>query len=524
MKGTNRWMIGLLVISGLMSCSNKDESKNEPQIEEVRNKSIVILYENDVHGAIEYYPVLAGLRDAIVKADTSWTAVVSSGDYLSGDASCTLEKGKYIVQMMSSVGYDAVTIGNHEFDWGGKRLMELLPDIKTSVVCTNFYDCATGKQMLPSYTIKTYGDKKVAFVGVVTPDSEIDEAYSFYDSEGNKLYDLKAENVSQLVQKAVDDARGEGADYVVLLSHLGELETKSYVTSISVVKETNGIDVVLDGHTHNVIPYFEVENKDGKKVKITQTGTKFSHIGKLLIKDGQIHTELVYVPSCQYKSEKVSATLDEVNNNIKGITGEVLGTTAFDLTIEDAAGNRLCRSGETNLGDYITDVMLESVGGDISLINGGALRKTIKAGTITFGDVMDAFPFLNYMYRIRATGKDLLNMLNESTKTLPQEDGSFPHVAHMKYTVHRGSHTVSDVLIYNNETKAYEALDPEKQYIVATIDYYKGGGFYDTLKDCEVVEQTTKLLMYELGEYIKKHQSIGEEYKNSQGRITILDD
>ena len=326
------------------------------------------------------------------------------------------------------------------------------------------------------------------------------------------------------MQKAVDEARGEGANYVVLLSHLGELETKTGVTSMSVISETNGIDVVLDGHTHNVIPSFEVENKDGKKVTITQTGTKFATIGKLLIKDGQIYTELVYVPSCQYKSEKVSATLDEVNNNIKGITGEVLGTTAFDLTIEDAAGNRLCRSGETNLGDYITDVMLESVGGDISLINGGALRKTIKAGTITFGDVMDAFPFLNYMYRIRATGKDLLNMLNKSTKTLPQEDGSFPHVAHMKYTVHRGNHTVSDVLIYNNETKAYEALDPEKQYIVATIDYYKGGGFYDTLKDCEVVEQTTKLLMYELGKYIKQHQSISEEYKNSQGRITILDD
>lgn len=514
----------LLVVGGLMSCSNKDESRKEPQIEELRNKSIVILYENDVHGAIEGYPVLAGYRDAIMKADTSWTGVVSNGDYLSGDASCTLKKGEYIVKMMSSVGYDAITIGNHEFDWGGKRLMELLPKINTSVVCTNFFDCATGKQVLPSYTIKTYGDKKVAFVGVVTPDSEIDEAYSFFDSEGNKLYDLKAKEVSLLVQKAVDEARGEGANYVVLLSHLGELETKTGVTSMSVISETNGIDVVLDGHTHNVIPSFEVENKDGKKVTITQTGTKFATIGKLLIKDGQIYTDLIEVADCPYKSEKVSATLAEVNNEIKGVTSEELGTTAFKLTIEDEEGNRICRSKETNLGDLITDAMLESVGGDMALINGGALRKSIQAGTITFRDAMAAFPFLNYMYRIKASGNDLLKMLQESTKMLPQEDGSFPQVAHMKYTIHTGSHTVSDVLIYNNETQTYEPIKPEKEYIVATIDYYKGGGFYDTLKECEVVEQTDKLLMDELVKFIQKRQTIGEEYRISQGRITILDD
>lgn len=515
--------IHLLFIAAIISCSNKNDTP-APPIPPAQPKSIVILYENDVHGAINGYPVIAGLRDAIAKSDTAWTGIVSSGDYLSGDAVCTLNKGGYIPCLMSSVGYDAVTIGNHEFDFGGQRLFELLPDIKAPILCANFFDCVDEQPLLPSYTIRTYGDKRVAFVGVLTPETERDEAYSFYDSDFKKIYDLCADEVYDLVQTAVNQVRDEGADYVVVLSHLGEQPSETNVNSVGLVESTNGIDVVLDGHSHSVIEALYVQNKDGKTIPITQTGTKFANIGKLLIKDGNVKTQLIPLADCQYSSPAVSTVLDEINKETSAILDKVIGTTDFDLTINDAQGERLCRLDETNLGDLITDVMLDAIPGDMALINGGGIRATIPSGTITYGLAADAFPFINYLCSIEATGAQLLTMLHESTKSLPVEDGSFPHVSGMKYTIHTGSHTVSDVQIYNRTTSAYETLDPDKTYTVTTIDYYRGGGFYDTLLDCKLMNMSDMLLLDKLVDYIQQHQTIDEKYRTSQGRITKLDD
>ena len=513
----------LLLIVGIISCSNKNDTP-APPIPPAQQKSIVILYENDVHGAVNGYPVIAGLRDAIVRSDTAWTGIVSSGDFLSGDAVCTLGTGQYITRLMGSVGYDAVTLGNHEFDFGVPRLLELLPDIQAPILCTNFFDCVDEQQILPSYTIRTYGDKQIAFVGVLTPDTERDEAYSFYDTDFYQIYDLRSDEVYDLVQTAVNQARDEGADYVVVLSHLGELPTQSNVNSVGLVESTNGIDVVLDGHTHSVIETLYVQNKDGKTITITQTGTKFAYIGKLLIKDDCITTELIPLADCHYNSTAVSAVLDEVNKETDAILSKVVGTSNFDLTINDAQGERLCRSGETNLGDFITDVILDAIPGDIALINGGAIRATIPAGAITYGLAVDACPFINYLCSIEATGAQLLNMLQQCTKNLPKEDGFFPHVSGMKYAIHTVSHTVSDVQIYNRTTSAYEPLDPSKTYTVSTIDYYRGGGFYDTLINCKLLNMSHMLLLDKLVEYIQKQQVIDERYRTSQGRITKIDD
>lgn len=522
MKLISKYIL-LLLIGGIILCSYKNDSP-APSIPSSAQKSIVILYENDVHGAVNGYPVIAGLRDAIAKSDTAWTGIVCSGDFLSGDAVCTLGSGKYITRLMGSVGYDAVTLGNHEFDFRVPRLSELLPDIKAPVVCSNFFDCVDNQQLLPSYTIHTYGDKQVAFVGVITPDTEQSEAYSFYDTNLYQIYDLRPDEVYDLVQIAVNQARDEGADYVVVLSHLGELPSESNVTSTGLVESTNGIDVVLDGHSHSVIKAFYVQNKDGKSIPITQTGTKFANIGKLLIKDGRISTELIPLDNCHYSSATVSAVLEEVNKETSVILTKIIGSSDFDLTINDDKGQRLCRSGETNLGDLITDIILDALPGDIGLINGGAIRVTIPAGAITYGLTVDACPFINYLCSIEATGSQLLDMLQQCTKNLPEEDGSFPHVSGMKYTIHTVSHTISDVQIYNRFTSAYESLDPDKTYTVSTVDYYRGGGFYDILLGCKLLNMTHVLLPDKFVEYFQKHQTVDEKYRTSQGRITIIDD
>ena len=170
----------------------------------------MVLYENDVHGQIDGYPKLAGLRDAISQSDTAWTAVGSCGDYLSGGVACSLRKGEYIVTLMNSVGYDAVTLGNHEYDFGMPRLKELLPGLNTPAVCVNLYDYQGTEPLMAPYVIRQYGSQRVAFVGVSTPESMDAEAYSFFDDKGHQLYDLHTKETYQMVQQAADKAHRAG--------------------------------------------------------------------------------------------------------------------------------------------------------------------------------------------------------------------------------------------------------------------------------------------------------------------------
>ena len=204
-----------------------------------------------------------------------------------------ISRGQYIVDIMSKMGYAAITIGNHEFDYGGPRMKELLQQVNAPVVCCNLFDYGATQTVYSPYTVCQYGDKRVAFVGVCTPETETAESYAFFDTDGSQLYDLRNEEVPALVQQAVDNARSEGTDYVVLLSHLGEAEKENAISSYSLVSKTAGIDVVLDGHSHATIEHHDVNNKDGQPVNVTQTGTQFAHVGKLLIKDGQLTTTLI---------------------------------------------------------------------------------------------------------------------------------------------------------------------------------------------------------------------------------------
>ena len=229
------------------------------------NKTIVILYENDVHCAIDGYTKLAGLRDAIAASDTAYVGITSSGDFLNGSLAGAVSTGQYIVDIMRNVGYDAVTLGNHELHFKGPRMIELLSQIKAPIICANFYETGAKHPFYPACTIKTYGQKRIGFVGVCTPSSMHDEYYAFFDNDGNQLYDLHPENVVTLVQQSVDSVRRAGADYVVLLSHLGELNLEKAIDSHTLVNNIRGVDVVLDGHTHSVIPHDMVPDLNKKE-------------------------------------------------------------------------------------------------------------------------------------------------------------------------------------------------------------------------------------------------------------------
>ena len=489
------------------------------------DKTIVILYENDVHCDIDGYAKLAGLRDAIAASDTAYVGITSSGDFLNGSLAGTVSTGQYIVDIMRNVGYDAVTLGNHEFDFKGPRMIELLPQIKAPIICANFFEVGAKRPYYPSCIIKTYGQKRIGYVGVCTPSSMQDEYYAFFDKDGNKLYDLHPDDVVTLVQQSVDSVRHAGADYVVLLSHLGELDLGKAINSHTLINNIRGVDVVLDGHTHSVIPHDMVPDLDGKKIPVTQTGTQFANIGKLVItKDGNLSTSLIPIEDITYTSQQVTATTDSIRQLMASATNEVIGNSAFELTIYDTQGDILVRKGETNLGDLCADALHECFHTDIALINGGGIRNNIHAGNITLGDAINTIPFYDLMCKIEATGETILNMLKKCTGKYPQEDGSFPQVAGLKFTLHANNHSITDVQIMNRETFQYEPLQYDRKYTIGVSDYYNSGGFYDTLKGATLLEQTDIIAYTALANYIKN--TLGgnvSAYKNAQGRIKIID-
>ena len=260
----------------------------------VAQKSIVILYENDVHCGIDGYQTMAGLRDAINRSDTAYAGAVCVGDFLQGNTTGAISKGQYIADIMQLMDYHALTLGNHEFDYGVPRMRQLLEQIGAPVTCVNFFDAGAPESYYAPYVIHQYGDKKIAFVGATTPETMILEGYAFYDTNGILLYDLKPKTFYQLIQQAVDKARSEGADYVVLLSHVGETTQSLGFNSHLLVNNTRGIDVVLDGHSHEIFEGVPVKNLDGRDIIVTQTGTQFANIGKLLITpDGRMTTHLL---------------------------------------------------------------------------------------------------------------------------------------------------------------------------------------------------------------------------------------
>ncbi len=504
------------------SCSDEDSASGSEGLQ----KSIVILYDNDVHCAIDGYTKMAGLRDAIMQRDTVWTGIVSCGDFLQGGTPGALSRGKYIVDIMRNVGYDAIALGNHEFDYGLVHLKELMEEMNTPVLCTNYYDTGSTTPYFASYTIHRYGGKRVAFVGVLTPETMIDEGYSFFDEEGDQLADLRPNDVCELVQTAVDAARSEGADYVVTLSHLGEAKPALGISSHELIAATRGIDVVLDGHTHSAIPHDEVANLDGKMIPISQTGTGFANVGKLVITtDGHITTTLIPTKDITFENMHVSTTVDSVRKEMEKVIARPICHSDFDLIITDANGVRQVRRSETNLGDLVTDAFREAMQAEIGLYTGGGIRSNIAAGTITYGDVTNVLPFDNYMMMIEATGAEILTVLERCTAALPAEEGQFPQVSGLRYTIHQQSHTVSDVSVLDKETSTWLPIDTKRLYTIAVPDYYKGGAFFDLLKDCRLLSFLPTLTRDILAIFMEGSLGgiIPDIYAQPQGRIIIED-
>ena len=491
-----------------------------------QQKSIVVLYENDVHCNIDGYARLAGLRDAFVQSDTAAVALVSCGDYLQGAMAGSLSKGQYVVDILRHMNYDAIGLGNHEFDYGVPRMRELLDQLSSPVVCANFFEAGSPIPFYAPYVIRQYGGRRIAFVGAVTGETMRSEAYSFYDDNGLLLYDLKPMEVSRIVQQAVDQARSEGADYVVLISHLGEQPVANTVNSHELVARTRHIDAVLDGHSHSTIECSMAPNLDGRMIPVTQTGTQLANIGKLLITpDGRFIPRLIPMSDVVTSNPRIAAVTDSVKALMTKVTARELCRSDFDLSIYEPDGKtRLVRSGEANIGDLVTDAFRMVLKTDIGLQNGGGIRNSIPKGSVTYGSVLDALPFGNLMITLEATGQQIVDMLQKCA-TFDVEDGSFPQISGLQFKIRQGanSRSVSDVAVLDGTSGQYKPIDLSRRYTIATTEYTIKGGFYDTMKAARVLSTTSQSYCDCVVEFLGSFNGkLPQHYAKPQNRVTFI--
>ena len=512
----------LLAVPGFMQELQAAKAEYTALKEQMMGRPIVILYDNDVHCGIEGYAQLAGLRDAIRATDTAYVATVSAGDFIQGGTAGTLSKGQYIIDILNAVGYDAITIGNHEFDYQTPRLLELTAQLTAPVTCVNFSDITTGQQVYAPYVIKAFGRRKVAFVGVLTPSTLQSEAAAFYDAAGRQCYDLHHDSVYQLVQQAADSARSAGADYVVVLSHLGE--TGYDIVSGQLIAHTTGIDAVLDGHTHSVIPCSMTANREGQLIPCSQTGTKLANIGKLLIsRDGHLSTQLLPTAQVQERSATVAALIDSVKQADAAITARVCAHSDQLLTISDKKGVRQVRRAETNLADLVADAFRWYGGAELSIVNAGGIRADVKAGDVTYGNLMDVTPFESQTCVIKVSGHLLADVLEVGAESVPDENGFFVQCSGFRYTVNtQAVPRVTSVEVLNADGQ-YEPINPERTYTLALPSYcltkYKG-----LMQNCEVVRMNIGLDVEAVHSYLTGplNGHIGKQYAAPQGRIHIV--
>ncbi len=510
----------------------------------VKSNDIVILGTSDVHCGIDQnigYAGLAAYKKALAETH-NYVALVDAGDAIQGDTIGTLSKGEYIVDIMNEVGYDVVTPGNHEFDYGMDQFLNVIvPKMKATYVSANFMK--DDKPVFDTYKLMTFGGKKVAFVGISTPETLVKSTPTYFqDKFGNYIYDFcndsTGDKLYKAVQTAVDAAKKAGADYVVAVAHLGDDKASAPWTSMDVIKNTKGIDVLMDGHAHSTVVK-SVKNKDGKSIKMVATGTKLENIGKIVIaENGTITAEYVGADVAKEKDADITKFVDSIKAKYKELENKVVAKTDVDLIIADQNENRLIRSQETNLGDLCADAYKNVLGADIAFVNGGGIRTSIAKGNITYGQIIAVHPFGNMACVVEATGQQILDALEFGSRNVGKgENGGFLQVAGLTYNINTylestveendkgefvkvaGKYRVFDVKV-NGET-----LDLAKTYTLASHNYMlkNGGDGFVMFKNNKILQDEVMIDNQVLINYIQNNLKgvVNDEYAQAQGRINI---
>ena len=499
---------------------------------------IVILHTNDVHGGIAGYAKLAAAKESYT-ASGAYTLLVDAGDYIQGDPTVSASQGKTAIELMNSTGYDAATVGNHEFDYGYANLKTISAQANFPILAANVqYNGATA---FDSHTIFTAANgKKIGVFGLETPET----ATKAHPAKIQGVTFVGGQDMMKLAQTEVDTLKAAGCDYVICLGHLGIDAESTGNRSIDVLNAVTGIDVFIDGHSHSTLDQIKAATNGTGKVGnayLTSTGTKLANVGVVdIAPDGTITTSNVPLDTLTAENADTAAVIQRIQQQIDADYGAVFAQSEVQLNGEKAQ----VRTGETNLGDLITDAMLWQAGTlgekvDAAISNGGGIRASLSVGGLTKKDINTVLPFGNTLYLVKLTGAQLLEALEASTCSLPESIGAFPQVSGIEYTVNTGAkfsstenypgstygkpNAVNRVTI---QSVGGAAFDPAETYTIVTNDFLGAGGdTYYTFKSSPVGYDTGVPLDEVLMDYITaqcKGTITKAAYGQTAGRIHMI--
>ena len=536
---TKKFLYLLIIISFFAFCNSfnngEDTINNKP------STPIVVIYENDVHCAVDGYAKLATIREQ-QKALTPYVTTVSCGDFIQGDLVGAISTGEHIIDIMNQVNYDFVTLGNHEFDFGVPRMFELTNKLKAQVIDANFRYIPTNTPVFPAYKIVTYDNVDIAYIGLTTTSTLSSSPKKFQDENGAFVYDFSMNTFYETAQNSINQARQEGADYIVVLSHLGEELDGDHPNSYSLIAQTTGIDVVLDAHSHSYLPDSLIYNEAGHPVLMSSTGTKFQGVGILTLSpEGTFSTRIESLENVTPNVD-IQAFVDEIKLKVESEGNTIMGHSEVSLPTHTPMGIRMVRNQETAIGNFCADAFRIVLDSDIAFINGGGIRDSISQGNMTFNDLKSVFPFGNTASIGNITGWQLLDVLEFSVSQLPNESGEFMHVSGMKFEVNSSipspvftdengiyagvydtGRRVSNIQILNKEG-SYEPIDLNRTYTIAGFNYHLvDGGGQGILSGANIIAsdmgQDIEILTIYMQQYLEG--KIDRKYANTEGRILI---
>ena len=526
----------MMLSLGVTTLAAEDTAVGTTAVEQTYAGKTVILHSNDVHGAITGYACIAALKTDYESRGAE-VILVDAGDYSQGTTNVSITKGADAVAMMNAAGYDVVTIGNHELDYGYEQLMDNMSKAEFKVVCADVFDADGTTIFDANYTYTTKSGVKVGFFGLLTPEAQTKANPALIKGLTFAIDDLWA--VSQKQIDALADA-----DVVICLSHLGvDNETKPY-TSYDLWNNTKGIDMIIDGHSHTVM------TKGDKNESIQSTGTAFANIGVIVIDDASKKiesNELVAVTDTMAKDEAVAAAAEKIIDRVKAEYDVKFAVSKVELNGAKAPNGN--RDSETNNGDLITDAMVWQVLQNkdgltvnedhvVAITNGGGIRAAIKPGDVTKNDINTVLPFDNTVAVVYVTGAELLEALEASTYCTPGAIGGFPQVSGINYTIHTGKAYDANAETYPNSTyygpksinrvvinsiNGKEFKENEIYAVVTNNFCAAGGDTYYAFASASAQFDTGIPVDEAVMAYITRELKgvIGEQYAAPQGRILM---
>ena len=550
-------MLNFLLILYFLSHCSFINSQDQRKLDDLSD-DILILHTNDIHCDINDtigYDGFVLYREEM-KKKYKYIISVDVGDHIQGGTLGAISNGSAIIKIMNEVGFNVSCIGNHEFDYGIEQLIKLEKNITSRYICANFCYKKNKTQIFEPYKIISINNKKIGFIGILTPLTFSKTYISQIKENGEPVYDFLTDNngkeLNDTIQNYINELRNEKqVDYVILLTHIG-MKNKDLYRSDYLLSSLEGVDAVLDGHTHKVYNK-TIQDKNHNDIGISQVGTKLESIGKLIInQDGEITSEIIdeiKEPNDKTKAisilrEKKERWVDKnMNNFINSIWNEysdilniVYGYSDFDLYSKTEDKTAICRKQECCLGNLITDAIKEAGNGEVSLINGGALRNNLKKGNLTKSQIINVLPWFNDIVIKNVTGKCILDALEFGLAKWPTASPAFLQVSGLTFDVNEninssilvdslgmfvnvtGKRRVSNVKI--NGAK----LNEKKYYNVALLEFIANGGDgYSMFNEFDVLREALITDTDAFSSFIEKYHEIPDKYKDLQGRINFID-